>query len=121
MSLIVLLLLVFALAAIPALAAASIVPPSRPRLRYGLTVGLFALFVTPSWGAATIVSVPMPFGVVLLLGAVSLDFAGVAETILVRPLWHLVAFPLTTLLGALLFRRVRPNNSFKPKPLRGSA
>ncbi len=109
MGLIALILFVFALAALPAIAIVSIVPVSRPRLRFGLALALFTLLVTPSWGAATIVSLPMPFGALLLLNVIALDPAGVIAALLERPVWHLLAFPITALVAAFLFRRVRPN------------
>jgi hypothetical protein len=114
-------LLPFALTALPSVAAANLIPPSWPRLRYGMAIALFALFVTPSWGSATIVSVPLPFGGLLLLTAVTASPGELLESIQERPLWHAVAFPVTAIIGALIFRKLRPNNSFKPKPLRGSA
>ena len=93
----------------------------RPAIRILAIVLSAALLLTPSFGPATIAVVPAPFGY-LVLGAVLGDGWGALMDLLIQyPIWHAVAFPATAFVAYLVSRRLRPNNSFKPKPLRGSA
>jgi hypothetical protein len=115
------LLSVFIACVVPSLAALWLVPRSKPKLRYGLAVALFTLFVAPSFLAGGVLAVPVPFGAVLFASAADLQPTLVLSTLSAWPVWHAVTFPVTALIGALVFVRARPNNSFKPKPLRGSA
>jgi len=108
-----------AVCSIPALLLARFLPDSRPWLRYIATVIVFTLFVTPSFGSATIALVSLPFAFILLGTLISFDL--LAWTLQEWPLWHAVAFPATSIAALVIFHRLRPNNSFKPKPLRGSA
>jgi hypothetical protein len=103
----------FFLALIPPFALASIIPARFARTRYFAAVISFVLCVTPSWASATIVSVPVPFGLILWFSAFPPSLDGIATTIRLWPIWHLVVFPLTATLGAFVFRRLRPNNSLK--------
>lgn len=108
-------------ASIPAFLLARFLPASRPRLRYVTTIIVFTLLVTPSLGSATIAVVPVAFAAYVVSAIISLDPSGIAWALREWPLWHAIAFPLTLLVALIIFRRLRPNNSFKPKPLRGSA
>ena len=110
-----------AVCSIPAFLLARILPASRPWFRYITTVVAFTLLVTPSLGSATIAPVSLPFAFILVGTVISFDLSGLIWTLQEWPLWHAVAFPATLLVALAIFRRLRPNNSFKPKPLRGSA
>ena len=119
--LVVILLFIFIVCVVPSLGALWLVPRSKPKLRYGLAIALFTLLVAPSFLAGGVLAVPVPFGAVLLASAVDLQPVLVLSTLSAWPIWHSVAFPATAIVGALVFARARSNNSFKPKPLRGSA
>ena len=110
-----------AVAAIPAFLIARLMPASRPWLRYLSSIVAFTLLATPSLGSATVAVAPAPFAVYVISAAVSLDPSMLVWAPREWPLWHAIAFPLTLLVALIIFRRLRPNNSFKPKPLRGSA
>ena len=115
------LLLATAVASLPAFLLARLLPASWPWFRYVTAIVVFSLLVMPSWGVATIIAVPVPFAFTLIPAVIDLDLSGIVFTLQEWPLWHAIAFPITVLFAALIFRRLRPNNSFKPKPLRGSA
>ena len=106
---------------IPAFLLARFLPATRPRLRYAISVAAFTLLVTPSLGSATIALVSIPFAFILLITLISFDLSGLIWTLQEWPRWQAVAFPSTLLVALIIFRRLRPNNSFKPRPLRGSA
>ena len=110
-----------AICSVPAFLLARFLPASRPWFRYITTIAVFTFFVTPSLGSATIALVSIPFAFILLATAVSFDLSGLVWTLKEWPLWHAVAFPATLLVALVIFRRLRPNNSFKPTPLRGAA
>jgi len=95
----------FAAAVVPSLIAFWVLPRSRPLLRYALAVALFALLVSPSFLAGGILALPVPFGAVLVTSAVNFQLRIVPITLLQWPAWHAVAFPITALIGALLFRK----------------
>jgi hypothetical protein len=81
-----------------------------------------SLLFTPVWGPATIAVAPVPFGLLLLLSVATLDWRGLLSVMaLTRAWWYLVAFPATALVAYVCRRILLSNNSFKPKPLRGSA
>ena len=102
-----------AVCSIPAFLLARFLPASRPWLRYIATVTVFTVCVTPSLGSATIALVSIPFAFILLSTALSCDLSGLVWTLQAWPLWHAVAFPATLLVALAIFRRLRPNNSFK--------
>ena len=110
-----------AIASLPAFLLAFFLPASRPWLRYTVTIIVFTLLVTPSLGSATIAVVPVAFAVYLVSTIISLDPSALVWPLKEWPLWHAIAFPLTLLVAVIIFRRLRPNNSFKPTPLRGAA
>ncbi len=79
------------------------------------------LLLTPSLGLATIAVVPVPFGILLVLTTIDGNLKHLADWIVSYSLWHTVAFPATAVVSYVVVRLLPPNNSFKPKPLRGSA
>ena len=79
------------------------------------------LLLTPSFGPATIAVVPAPFGYLLLATVLGDGWGSLVAWVMTYSFWHAIAFPVTALVTYLIVRWVRPNNSFKPKPLRGSA
>jgi len=103
----------FALCAIPSLLIIRFVPRSKARLRYGLAVALFTFLVTPSFLAGGILAVPAPFGAVLLSSIAALHPVEAFWTLRTWPIWHMISFPLTALVGAFVFMRARPNYSLK--------
>ena len=86
-----------------------------------LLVFLSCLFLTPTWGPATIAVVPVTFGWLFVVTLFDWDWPGLVSWVMNYPRWHAFAFPATALIAYLVLRRVRPNKSFKPNPLRGSA
>jgi hypothetical protein len=93
----------------------------RPAARTPLIVISSVLLLTPSFGPATIAVVPAPFGYLLLATILGDGWRALIAWVMQYPLWHAIAFPVTALIAYLIVRWLRPNNSFKPKPLRGSA
>jgi hypothetical protein len=86
-----------------------------------LVVVISSLLVTPTMGPATIAVVPVTFGWLLIPSIATGSWSELGRWLAAYPVWHAFAFPATAALSYLVLRRVRPNNSFKPKPLRGSA
>jgi hypothetical protein len=94
---------------------------SRPATHLSLVVLSSVLLLTPSFGPATIAVVPAPFGYLFLAGLLGDGWDALISWVMQYPLWHAIAFPLTALLTYLVAKWLRPNNSFKPTPLRGAA
>ena len=115
------LLIVVAIFLAPSFLAAWLIPKSWPRLRYYLSVCLFVLLATPSWLVGEMTTFPVPFGLVLLVSVIDADINVLLRSLQSWVIWYVLAFPVTALMAVRLFRRVHPNNSFKPSPLRGSA
>ena len=86
-----------------------------------LLVVVSSLLVTPTMGPATIAVVPVTFGWLLVPSVATGSWSELGGWLAAYPVWHAFAFPTTAVLSYLVLRRVRPNNSFKPNPLRGSA
>ena len=86
-----------------------------------LLVVVSSLLVTSTMGPATIAVVPVTFGWLLVPTVATGSWSELGGWLAAYPVWHAFAFPATGALSYLVLRRVRPNNSFKPKPLRGSA
>jgi hypothetical protein len=86
-----------------------------------LVVVVSSLLVTPTMGPATIAVVPVTFGWLLIPSVATGAWAELGGWLAAYPAWHAFAFPATAAISYLILRRARPNNSFKPKPLRGSA
>jgi len=93
---------------VPSLVALRLIPRTKARTRYAIAVFLFTLFVTPSFIAGDMISLPVPFGAVLVASAISWRPTLVTWTLDAWPVWHAVSFPVTALLGALIFIRARP-------------
>ena len=89
--------------------------------RIALLVLASTLLLTPSSGPATIAAVPVPFGLLLVFTTIGGDWGNLVSWVINYSLWHAVAFPATAIVSYVVVRLLPPNNSFKPKPLRGSA
>jgi hypothetical protein len=85
-----------------------------------LLVVVSSLLVTPTMGPATIAAVPVTFGWLLIPSVATGSWSELGGWLAAYPVWHAFAFPATAVLSYLVLRRVHPNNSFKPNPLRGS-
>lgn len=70
-----------------------------------LVVVATALFA-PSWGPATIVVVPVPFGILFLTTLLTWTWGELAKWVTMFPLWHAIAFPATACLSYLLIRKL---------------
>ena len=89
--------------------------------RIAFVVLASTLLLTPSLGSATIAVVPVPFGILLVFTTLDGGWGTLASRLMIDSLWHTVAFPATAVVSYVVVRLLPPNNSFKPKPLRGSA
>ena len=69
------------------------------RLRTTALVIATALLFAPVWGPATIAVVPVPFGSLLLISALTLDFNSLTGVMALTPAWW---YPITCALTALL-------------------
>jgi hypothetical protein len=85
-----------------------------------LLVVTSTLLITPTLGPATIAVVPVTFGWLLLPSVATWSWPELGSWVAAYPVWHAFAFPATAILSYLVLRRVRPNNSFKGMPLRGT-
>ena len=84
------------------------------KARLPVFVSVAVLLATPSWAPATIVAVPIPFGV-LFFGSFFGGFIHeLPELLLVFWWWHLIAFPLVGLISYFVGRKVLFNK--KPQP-----
>ena len=70
------------------------------------------LLLTPSWGPATIVVVPVPFGILFLTTLLTWSWGELAKWVGTFTLWHAIAFPATACVSYLLVRKLL---SSKPK------
>ena len=86
-----------------------------------LLVIVSSLLVTPTLGPATIAVVPVTFGWLLVPSVVTGSWSELGGWLAAYAAWHAFAFPATAALSYLVLRKVRPNNSSKPTPLRGAA
>lgn len=64
------------------------------------------LLLAPSWGAATIVVVPVPFGILFLTALLTWSWDELAKWVIMFPLWHAIAFPLTAWVSYFLVRKL---------------
>jgi hypothetical protein len=71
------------------------------------------LLLSPSWGSATIVTVPVPFGFLLLAAVVDGSLSSLTQLVALFPIWHTVAFPATAVVSYVVVRVLLSNNSFK--------
>ena len=83
-----------------------------------LLVVTSSLLLTPTLGPATIAVVPVTFGWLLIPTIATWSWSNLSSWIAAYPMWHAFAFPATAAISYFVLRRVRPNNSFKPNPLR---
>jgi len=83
--------------------------------RTAVFVPLATLFFTPAWGPATIAIVPVPFGVIFGISAITLDWGGLiyAINLAPSPYWYFIAFPATAIVAYGLWRFVLSNYSFQ--------
>ena len=72
------------------------------------------LLLTPSWGPATIVAVPVPFGFLLGITLFSGGWLELASVVSLFGTWHLVAFPATATVFYAIVRLLLSNQRFKP-------
>jgi hypothetical protein len=72
------------------------------------------LLLTPSWGPATIVAVPVPFGFLLGVTLFTGSWSELASLVNLFPTWHLVAFPATATALYVAVRLLLSNQRFKP-------
>ena len=64
---------------------------------------LSMLLLTPSFAPATIVAVPVPFGVILAIGIFAGAIHEVPSLVYLFWQWHIAAFPLTWVASYLLY------------------
>lgn len=86
--------------------------PAGPRTT--LLVVSAAILFMPVWGPATIAVVPVPLGLVLLVGAATFDFQGLNELLGLTPAWWYPCAFLATALIAYAFKRLVCSSSSKP-------
>jgi hypothetical protein len=82
--------------------AARRMPDSRRSL---VLVVVATLLLTPSWGPATIVVVPVPFGIALLTTLMTWSWSELARWLGMFPLWHAIAFPATACVSYVVVRK----------------
>jgi hypothetical protein len=78
-------------------------------------VPLATLFFTPGWGPATIAIVPVPFGLLFGIAAISFHWAELASVMKLAPTpyWYFIAFPVTAVVAYGLWKFVLSNYSFQ--------
>jgi hypothetical protein len=72
----------------------------RKRTQSARTVAIVlaaTLMFTPGWGPATIMIVPVPFGVLFLASLVTFRWNELFGVMDLAPMWYIVAFPATAL------------------------
>jgi hypothetical protein len=79
-----------------------------PIPRIGVFVASATLVLTPSWGPATIVMVPVPFGLHVVLALAHGELRDLASLIADYSIWHAIAFPATATLSYVLARLALP-------------
>lgn len=78
----------------------------RDSRRSLLLVVVATLLLAPSWGPATIVVVPVPFGILFLSTLWTWNWGELARWVAMFPLWHAIFFPATACLCFLLIRKL---------------
>lgn len=78
----------------------------RDSRRSFVLVVVATLLFTPSWGPATIVVVPVPFGILFLTALLTWTWGDLARWVAMFPLWHAVAFPLIACVSFYLVRKL---------------
>jgi len=81
--------------------------------RIPVTVVIFTITLTPSWGPATIVAVPVPFGIILGVGVIGMAMDEVVDLLLLFWWWHIVAFPVTAYVGLFLARTIHKKRALE--------
>ena len=64
------------------------------------------LLLTPSWGPATIVAVPVPFGALLAIGVFGGALHELPALVALFWKWHIVAFPVTAAICYLIGSKI---------------
>ena len=82
-----------------ALVATLLVKQLLEKGRVEICTAIYTLLFTPSWAPATIVVVPMPFGVMLGVGMFSGAPNEIIDLLLLFWWWHLPAFTITALIS----------------------
>ena len=78
--------------------------PARKRVLFCSVV--YTLLFTPSWAPATIVMVPIPFGVMLGVGAVTGAPNEILDLLLVLWWWHTPAFLITGFVSSKVAKKL---------------
>lgn len=78
----------------------------RSSQRSFVVVIVATLLLAPSWGPATIVVVPVPFGVLFFTALWTWTWGGLLKWVTMFPLWHAIAFPATAFLSHFLVRKL---------------
>jgi uncharacterized membrane protein YwaF len=72
---------------------------------------------TPGWGPATIAIVPVPFGLLFGVAAVSFHWGELVDVMrLAPPYWYVVSFPATAAAAYVLWKYLLSNQSSKRTP-----
>ena len=86
-----------------------------PSTRTAVLVPLATLFFTPGWAPATIAIVPVPFGLLFGVAAISFRWGELAGVMRLAPThyWYFIAFPVTAVIVYGLWKFVLSNHSFQ--------
>ena len=85
-----------------------------PTRRILLVVTSTTLLLTPSWGPATIVAVPVPFGFLLCLALFAGTWGELVGLVSDFAIWHLIAFPTAAVLSYVVVRLLLSGTSLEP-------
>lgn len=85
--------------------------PAEKRVLFCSVV--YTLLFTPSWAPATIVMVPIPFGVMLGVGAVTGAPNEILDLLLVLWWWHIPAFFITGFVSIKVAKKLVGTSSVK--------
>lgn len=83
----------------------------RDTRRSLVLVVVATVLLAPSWGPATIVVVPVPFGILFLTALLTWTWDELITWVTMFPLWHVIAFPVTACLSYFLVRKLRSSQS----------
>jgi hypothetical protein len=83
-------------------------PSARKSL---ILVGVATLLFTPSWGPATIVVVPVPFGILLFTTLLTRSWNDLPRWLCMFPVWHAVAFPATACGAYFIIQRLQSSRT----------
>lgn len=76
-----------------------------------ILVGVATLLFTPSWGSATIVVVPVPFGMLFFTSLLTWSWNDLAKWLCIFPVWHAIAFPTTACVAYFIIQRLQSNRT----------